>query len=100
MKSAARFQGLIRVHDFNKIHTVFQLRLGCCTEKILAEEDAVNPFTKNPLKVEDKNSYVKLFNAQAESTRIRKESQWHIKDTEWYTVHDIYKNENWSQLNK
>lgn len=70
-----------------------------CTEGIIPKEKQVNPFTGNPLKVDNKNDYVKLFNAQAESTRIRKESGWHIKDSEWFTVKDdIYNNENWRQL--
>ncbi|MCQ2247912.1 MAG: YidC/Oxa1 family membrane protein insertase [Treponema sp.] len=70
-----------------------------CTQGIIPQEKQVNPFTGNPLKRENKADYVKLLGAQAESTRIRKESSWHVKDSEWYTVKDdIYSNENWKQL--
>lgn len=65
---------------------------------------SLNPFTKNPLDVNSmgggitKNDFVKMSNAPAESTRIRKNTQFNIKDDEWYTVKDnIFDNKNWSQ---
>ena len=65
---------------------------------------ALNPFTKNPLDVNSmgggmtKNDFIKMSNAPAESTRIRKNTQFNIKDDEWYTVKDnIFDNKNWSQ---
>ncbi len=69
------------------------------------DEKALNPFTKNPLDVNSmggggitKNDFIKMSNAPAESTRIRKNTQFNIKDNEWYTVKDnIFDNKNWSQ---
>ena len=64
-------------------------------------ENAVHPFTHKPLKVENKNDYTILNNAPAQSTRIRKEKTFNVKDSEWLTVKDdIYKKENWGQLKK
>lgn len=64
---------------------------------------AVNPFTKNPLDVNSvgggitKNDFIKMSNAPAESTRIRKNTRFNIKDDEWYTVKDnIFDDKNWS----
>lgn len=65
---------------------------------------ALNPFTKNPLDVNfigggiTKNDFIKMSNAPAESTRIRKNARFNIKDDEWYTVKDnIFDDKNWSQ---
>lgn len=65
---------------------------------------ALNPFTKNPLDVNfigggiTKNDFIKMSNAPAESTRIRKNVRFNIKDDEWYTVKDnIFDDKNWSQ---
>lgn len=66
---------------------------------------ALNPFTKNPLDVNfiggggiTKNDFIKMSNAPAESTRIRKNARFNIKDYEWYTVKDnIFDDKNWSQ---
>lgn len=65
---------------------------------------ALNPFTKNPLDVNSmgggmiKNDFIKMSNAPAESTRIRKNTQFTIKNDEWYTVKDnIFDDKNWSQ---
>lgn len=64
-------------------------------------ENAVHPFTHKPLKVENKNDYTILNNAPAQSTRIRKEKAFNVKDSEWLTVKDdIYKKENWGQFKK
>ena len=64
-------------------------------------EDAVHPFTGKSLKVENKNDYTILNNAAAQSTRIRKEKTFNVKDKEWFTVKDnIYREENWGQFQK
>ena len=51
-------------------------------------ENASNPFTDLPFKIDDKNSYVKILTANAESTRIRKRSAFSSREDEWYCVHD------------
>ena len=64
-------------------------------------ENAVHPFTNKPLKVENKNDYTILNNAPAQSTRIRKEKSFSVKDSEWFTVKDdVFKEENWGQFKK
>lgn len=64
-------------------------------------DDALHPFTGKPLKVENKNDYTILNTAPAQSTRIRKEKAFTVKDREWFTVKDdIYKEENWGQLKR
>ncbi len=64
-------------------------------------EDAKNPFTNNPLQVQDKNEYIKIAVPNSESTRIRHNTKFKINPENWYTVHDdIYKKENWSRLEK
>ncbi|MCR5290530.1 MAG: membrane protein insertase YidC [Treponema sp.] len=60
--------------------------------------DARNPFTNNPLKVADKAAYIKISYAPGESTRNRDHTQFTIKDTDWYTVHDDVRiGTNWSR---
>ncbi len=66
--------------------------------------NALNPFTKNPLDVNSmgggitKNEFIKMSNAPAESTRIRKNKKFNIKDDEWYAVKDnIFDDKNWFQ---
>ena len=64
-------------------------------------ENAVHPFTYKPLKVENKNDYTILNNAPAQSTRIRKEKAFSVKDSEWFTVKDnIFESKNWGKYNK
>lgn len=59
-------------------------------------DDARNPFTGNPYKVENKNEWIKICNAPAESTRIRHKLKFTIKDDQWLTVHDdVFMTENW-----
>lgn len=59
-------------------------------------DDAKNPFTGNTYKVDDKNEWIKICNAPAESTRIRHKLKFTIKDDQWLTVHDdVFKTENW-----
>jgi len=61
-------------------------------------ENAVNPFTGNHLQVADKEDFVKISLAPAESTRIRYNKKFDIKDNEWYTVREnIFKDSNWSK---
>lgn len=63
-------------------------------------DNACNPFTGNPFKVENKNEWIKISMAPAESTRIRNKTKFNIKDDQWLTVHDdIFKAENWSYYN-
>ena len=58
--------------------------------------DAKNPFTGVPLAPVDKIEFVKIMTAQAQSTRIRKQSQFAVEKDEWFTVKDdIFVNENW-----
>ena len=66
--------------------------------------NALNPFTKSPLDVNSmgggitKNDFIKMSNAPAESTRIRKNKKFNIKDDEWYAVKDnIFDDKNWFQ---
>lgn len=68
------------------------------------DENALNPFTKNPIDVNSmgggitKNDFIKMSNAPAESTRIRKNKKFNIKDDEWYAVKDnIFDDKNWFQ---
>ncbi len=45
-----------------------------------------------------KNDFIKMSNAPAESTRIRKNKKFNIKDDEWYAVKDnIFDDKNWFQ---
>ena len=63
--------------------------------------NAINPFTGNPLKVDNKNDYIKISIANAESTRIRKNTTFKIADDEWATVKEnIYIDSNWSMYKK
>ena len=63
-------------------------------------DGAKNPFTNSPFEVTDKNSYMKVATAPAESTRIRHHTQFSVADDEWYTVKDnIYEKKNWGRLN-
>ena len=64
-------------------------------------KDLTHPFTKKSIKVENKNQYSILNNSRAQSTRIRKEKAFDVKDNEWFTVKDnIFVDENWDRLNK
>lgn len=69
----------------------------------LATKDIVagakNPFTGFPFLVEDKAPFVKIQIAQAQSTRIRKQTFFPVPKDEWFTVHDnIFVKENWAPL--
>ncbi len=96
--------------DFNstgslKIDNTFMTNAdtpSLATDNLL--QDAKNPFTGNVLKVKDKENYIKIVYAPAESTRIRNNRKFTVKDDEWYTVKDnIFIDANWSrftELNK
>lgn len=63
-------------------------------------ENASNPFTGSLYRVENKNDYMKLVKAPAQSTRIRHDNAFSVPEDGWYTVHDnIFLNENWAHLN-
>ena len=69
------------------------------TKGIVPDEDAKNPFTGLPFKIEDKAPYVKLLNGLTPSTKTRKKSTFFAKKGDWFTVKDnIFVPENWSQL--
>ena len=105
--STARSTATLLVKDFNS-NFDFEFNMDFMTNAdvpFLATKDIIenakNPFTNNPLKVNNKNDYVKISFANAESTRIRKNSQFSIKDDEWATVIDnIYIDDNWSLYTK
>ena len=68
----------------------------------LAVKDIVsnplNPFTRRPLEVQDKGSYVKISNAPAESTRIRDNTKFDISRDEWFVVRDdIFDDSKWGR---
>ena len=61
-------------------------------------DGAENPFTGNTFEVQDKEHYMKIVTAPAESTRIRHHTQFAVADDEWYTVRDnIYDAKNWAR---
>lgn len=63
-------------------------------------ESAKNPFTQAPYDVgKEKNSFIKIAYAPAQSTRWRDETKLFIPNNAWYTVHeDIFKAENWKRI--
>ena len=69
------------------------------TKGIVPDEDAKNPFTDLPFKIEDKAPYVKLLNGLTPSTKTRKKSTFFAKKGDWFTVKDnVFIPENWSAL--
>lgn len=103
----AQLSACLLVKDFNsqgQLKESMEFMTNADTTAIATEgisENPCNPFTNNPFKVKDKNSYVKISTAQAESTRIRNNPQFKIADNQWVTVKDdIYKAENWSFYEK
>ena len=97
------------VKDFNehgrlKIDNTFMTNAdtpALATENII--KDAKNPFTKNELKVEQnkKSDFVKIAYAPVENLRSRNNKKFKVSENEWFTVKDdIFKEENWSYLNK
>ncbi len=69
------------------------------TEGIISPSNQINPFTNKPLKKDNKNDWIKINVAKAQSTRSRHKSGWDVPDNRWYTVHDdIYVTDNWAPL--
>lgn len=63
-------------------------------------QNPINPFTNNPINIQNKNDYVKISTAPMQSLRTRDDKQYTVRGDEWITVHDdIFKNENWSFYN-
>ena len=61
-------------------------------------KDAKNPFTNNLLEEKEKNGRIKIVVAEAESTRIKHNTQFKIEQNNWYTVKDnIFIDSNWTQ---
>lgn len=61
-------------------------------------KDACNPFTHSLFYKtrEEKNAFTKLARSPAQSTRIRRDKRFNIKDNSWYGVKDdIYNGDNW-----
>lgn len=101
--SPARKTATLLVKDFNSnsdisIEDTFMTNADTpylATKDII--NNAKNPFTNNPLKIENKQDYIKISIANAESTRIRNNSKFKISENEWITVKDnIYDINNWS----
>ena len=62
-------------------------------------QDAKNPFTGNPLEIENKEDFIKIAYAPVENLRSRDNRQYKVKNTEWFTVKEnIYNDKNWSRL--
>ena len=64
---------------------------------------AKNPFTGNLFEITERGNkadFVKIAaTADAESTRIRHNNTFSIKDSDWYTVKDnIFQDKNWNKL--
>ena len=90
------------VKDFGErggVHTNMEFMTNADTPALALEgiaTDAKNPFTAVPIAPADKTEFVKIMTAQAQSTRIRKQSQFAVDNDEWFTVKDdIFVNENW-----
>ena len=90
------------VKDFGKrggVSTNMKFMTNADTPALALEgiaPDAKNPFTGVPLAPADKTGFIKIMTAQAQSTRIRKQSQFAVEKDEWFTVKDdIFVNGNW-----
>ena len=101
------FQAVLLVKDFNstgKLSIDNTFMTNADTPSLALEgivNNPINPFTHNPINVKDKEDYIKISAAPMQSLRTRDDKQFTINDNEWLTVHDdIFKNENWSFLNK
>ena len=88
------------VKDFSKrgeMLTDLQFMTNADTPALALEgiiSNAKNPFTGVPLDPADKNAFVKIAMAQAQSTRTRKDKQFF--KGKWFTVKDdVFVNENW-----
>lgn len=101
------FVATLMVKDFNEHHelkTDMTFMTNADTPWLCSKElikDAKNPFTGNPLKVENKADYAILNSSPAQSTRIRYNKKFDVNEDEWYCVKDnIFVNENWSRYKK
>ncbi|MCR5766169.1 MAG: membrane protein insertase YidC [Treponema sp.] len=102
-KMKEELQAVLLVKDFNskddfKIDNTFMTNADTPS---LALKDIVqnplNPFTKNPINITNKDDYIKISTAPMQSLRTRDDRQYTVRDDEWLTVHDdIFNNENWS----
>ena len=98
------FTASLLVKDFNErgtLRTDHTFMTNADTPHLATKDliqDARNPFTGNKFEVVDKNAYMKLASAPAESTRIRKNTKFRVADDHWFTVKDnIYVKENWGR---
>ncbi len=105
LKTKEELQAVLLVKDFNSTGkmTIDNTFMTNADTPVLALKDIndnpVNPFTHNPMKVQNKNDYVKISTAPMQSLRTRDDKQYTVKPEEWITVHDdIFKNENWSHV--
>ncbi len=106
-KMKEELQAVLLFKDFNtkdKLTSDYTFMTNADTP-ILALKDIndepINPFTKNPMNINNKNDYIKISTAPMQSLRTRDDKQYTVNDNEWLTVHDdIFKNENWSFLNQ
>ena len=101
------FQAVLLFKDFNstgKLSIDNTFMTNADTPSLALKDivdNPINPFTNNPINVENKNDYIKISQAPMQSLRTRDDKQFTIKDDEWLTVHDdIFKNENWSHYYK
>lgn len=104
--AAQNFVASLLVKDFNEhgqIKDDYTFMTNADTPALATEDllkNAVHPFTNKPLKVENKNDYTILNTSAAQSTRIRKEKVFDVKDKQWYTVKDNVYKKNWQFLHK
>lgn len=94
----------LMVKDFNchgSLKTDYTFMTNADTPYLATKDlikNAEHPFTHKPLKVENKNDYTILNGAPAQSTRIRKEKTFSVKDDEWFTVKDnVFDAKNWDR---
>lgn len=102
---AQNFIATLLVKDFNKHGEIkndytFMTNADApflATENLI--KNAEHPFTHKSLKVENKDDYTILNTSDAQSTRIRKEKKFNVRDDQWYTIKDnIYDINCWGKL--
>ncbi len=105
-KIKEEFQALLMIKDFGSrgelsFDNTFMTNADVPTEALKGIcENPKNPFTGNPLNVEDKSKYVKISSAPMQSLRTRDDKAFTVGDNEWITVHtDIFNDDNWSYYN-
>ncbi len=99
------FVATLMIKDFNsrgELKTDMTFMTNADTPYLATKDvidDAVHPFTKKSLKVDNKNDYAIMNTAPAQSTRIRKEKKFSVRPDQWYRVKDdVFVDENWSLL--